>query len=455
MNWKLQSFNSGESYGGFIQKFFNGRIPFREAHRRLLQEIGNDTSDMDQSSPSSSTQRPGIKRVSSPIGAPEEPRPSKMNRQEEPEAPIPEEHPRNEYEQQLFVQRWERERVSYYAGIYDPQHEFPHQVNHIIQIGQIRDFYEELMLAGMDSCPRDAENFRLAEIANIWDLRNDQGKEEVKYDNRTVEYNTPSYKILAACDFYFIIRMSTLSLKRLGIKIDPLPDNMPQGDVRFVDISMLKIITGLISDKKPNRLRVTKFSYMFSRESDVLDEAPIQLDPFIYLLEDRELKTVKLRAWDDRMVLQANNYPNMVRNCLMRRHSVQCALPRWTNVETLDIRDEIVFMADEDFTWEWVYFFPNILLPRLSGNDVWNAQRNLQLEGNEYQQYTVICSQDLNHDEILEAYIRSDIQGKFENHPALGFPLKHTRIKGDGNTYVLEMIPKQIKFIVRATMEDD
>ncbi|UMM26741.1 hypothetical protein L5515_010316 [Caenorhabditis briggsae] len=362
------------------------------------------------------------------------------------------------------------------------------------------------MLAGMDSCPRDAENFRLAEIANIWDLlffrmispqcckfaenfivnqisnlklviglenvrieikgedgsktmieyrRNDQGKEEVKYDNRTVEYNTPSYKILAACDFYFIMRMSTLSLKRLGIKIDPLPDNMPQGDVRFVDISMLKIITGLISDKKPNRLRVTKFSYMFSRESDVLDEAPIQLDPFTYLLEDRELKTVKLRAWDDRMVLQANNYPNMVRNCLMRRHSVQCALPRWTNVETLDIRDEIVFMADEDFTWEWVYFFPNILLPRLSGNDVWNAQRNLQLEGNEYQQYTVICSQDLNHDEILEAYIRNDIQGKFENHPALGFPLKHTRIKGDGNTYVLEMIPKQIKVIVRPTMEDD
>ncbi|CAP33424.1 Protein CBG15046 [Caenorhabditis briggsae] len=370
---------------------------------------------MDQSSLSSSTQRPGIKRVSSPIGAPEEPRLSKMNRQEEPEAPIPEEHPRNPYEQQLFLQRWERERVSYYAGIYDPQHEFPHQVNHIIQIGQIRDFYEELMLAGMDSCPRDAENFRLVEIANIWDLRNEKGKEEVRCDNRTVEYNTPSYKILAACDFYFLMRMPTLSLKRLGNKIDPLPDNMPQGDVRFVDISMLKIITGLISDKKPNRLRVTKLSYMFSRESDILDEAPIQLDLFTYLLEDRELKTVKLRAWDDRMVLQANNYPNMVRNCLMRRHSVHCALPRWTNVETLDIRDEIVFMA----------------------------------------QYTVICSQDLDHDEIVEAYIRSDIQGKFENHPALGFPLKHTRIKGDGNTYVLEMIPKQIKVTVRPTMEDD
>ncbi|ULT93904.1 hypothetical protein L3Y34_003423 [Caenorhabditis briggsae] len=232
--------------------------------------------------------------------------------------------------------------------------------------------------------------------------------------------------------------MPTLSLKRLGNKIDPLPDNMPQGDVRFVDISMLKIITGLISDKKPNRLRVTKLSYMFSRESDILDEAPIQLDLFTYLLEDRELKTVKLRAWDDRMVLQANNYPNMVRNCLMRRHSVHCALPRWTNVETLDIRDEIVFMADEDFTWEWVYF----------------SQTFFYLDCL-VMMYGTRSVQDLDHDEIVEAYIRSDIQGKFENHPALGFPLKHTRIKGDGNTYVLEMIPKQIKVTVRPTMEDD
>ncbi|CAO4372550.1 unnamed protein product [Caenorhabditis nigoni] len=498
MNWKLQTFNSGQSYGDFIQNLFNERIPFREAHKRLLQEIGNDTSDMDQSSSSSNTQRPGIKRLSSPMSAPEEPRPSKMNRQEEPEAPNPEEHP--------FVQRVKRERVEYYPGIYDPQNEFLEKADHIIQMGQVRDFYEELMLAGMDSCPRDAENFCLAEIANIWDLlffrmispqcckyaehfivsqisklklviglenvrieikgkdenkttieyrRNEKGKEEVRCDNRIVEYDTPSYKILAACDFYFLMRMPSLSLNRFGIKIDPLPDDIPQEDVRFVDISLLRIITGLITDKKHNPLKVTKFSYMFSRESDVLDEAPIQLDPFTYMLDDENLKIVKLRAWNDQMVFQANNYPNMVHNCLMRRHSVCCALPIWTNVETLDMRDEIVFMADEDFTWEWVYFFPKILVPRLSGDDVWNAQRNLQLEGNERQQYTVTCSQDLNHEEILKAYIRSDIRGKFENHPALGFPMKHTRIRGDGNTYVLEIIPKQIKVTVRPTMEDD
>ncbi|PIC31983.1 hypothetical protein B9Z55_012491 [Caenorhabditis nigoni] len=507
MNWKLQSFNSGQSYGGFIQKLLNERIPFREAHRRLLQDIDNDTSDMDQSSSSSSlTQRPGVKRLSSPMSAPEEPRPSKMNRQEEPEALNPEEHPGSLIEQHPFLQRVKQKRVSYYLGIYDPQNEFPHQVNHIIQIGQVRDFYEELMLAGVDSCPRDAENFCLAEIANIWDLlffrmispqccksaenfivnqisnlklviglenvrieikskdrnkttieyrRNEQGKEEVRCDNRIVEYDTPSYKVLAACDFYFLMRMPSLALERFGIKIDPLPDDMPQEDVRFVDNSLLKITTGLITDKKPNNLRVTKFAYMFIRESDVLDEDAVELDTFTCLLEDRDLKTVKLRAWNDQMIFQANNYPNMVHNCLMRRHSVRCALPIWTNVETLDIRDEIVFMADEDFTWEWVYFFPKILVPRLSGDDVWNAQRNLQLEGHEHQQYTVTCSQDLNHDEIVEAYIRSDVRGKFENHPALGFPMKHTRIRGDGNTYVLEMIPKQTKVTVRATMEDD
>ncbi|CAO4372548.1 unnamed protein product [Caenorhabditis nigoni] len=497
MDWKRQKSPSGQTYENFIQKLFNERIPFQEAHRRLLQEIGNDTSKPEpSSSSSSSTGRSGMKR---PLDAPEEPKPSKMDRQEEPEAPIPEEHP--------FVQRVKRERVSYYPGIYDPQTEFPEKAEHIIQIGQVRDFYEELAQAAMVGYPHDEENFGLAEIANIWDLlflrmisprccksaenfivsqiskqklvigletvrieikskdgnkttieyrRNEKGKEEVRCDNRTVEYDTPSYKILAACDFYFLMRMPSLKLERLGIRIDPLPDDMPQGEIRFIDNSLLRIITGLITDKEPDLLSVTKFAYMFSRESDVLDENPIPLDPFTNLLEDEHLKTVKLRAWKDAKVFQANNYPNMVDNHQQRRNSVHCALPMWNNVQTLDIRDYVVFLANDNFEWDWVWFFPQILVPRLSGNEVWNAQRNLQMGENEYQRYTVICDEELNFQEVALANLASAIPGQYDKRPALSFPVTHTRVdEKNGMTYVLEMETNQIKVTVRPTMDGE
>ncbi|CAO4372543.1 unnamed protein product [Caenorhabditis nigoni] len=505
MDWKMLP--SGQSYADFIQNLFNERVPFREAHIRLLQEIANNS----QRQPSTSTQRPGTKR---PMDASEEPKPLKTDRQEEPEAPNPEEHPENLNERERFVQRWKQERVEYYPGIYDPQNEFPHQNSHIIQIGQVRDYYEELAQAAMDGYPRyPRENdFGLASKRAVWDLlffrmispqcctsaekfatksitrlkivifldkvlikiqddhtkmlieyrRNERGKQEVRCGNRAVEYETPSYKILAACDFYFLMRMPLLKLERLGIKMYDMPTPLvPRRQRRYVDISLLRIIIGLIADKKPRPLTVEeKLTYMFTREFLVLNEDPIQIDPLINMLECEHLKTIKLRVWDDAEVYLANNYPDMTQFPANRRFSIDYLRPFfiWRNVETLNLRGRYIFTSNDNFEWQFVYFFRKIIVAKLSANDVWDAQQNLQLEGNEHQRYTVICDEqeELIPDEIGRVRGARRIPGNFVEHTSLGFPLKHTRVDEEsGMTYVLEMDTNRIKVTVRETTDSD
>ncbi|UMM26734.1 hypothetical protein L5515_010311 [Caenorhabditis briggsae] len=506
MDWK--TLPSGQTYGDFIENLFNERVPFREAHRRLLQEIGKSL----QGQSSTSTQRPGMKR---PMDASEEPKPSKTVRQEQPEAPIPEEPPGNLNERQRFVQRWKRERVEYYPGIYDPQNEFPEKTDHIIQIEQVRDYYEELAQAIMDGYPRDQNDFGFGSKRDVWDLlffrmisprccasaekfavksitrlkivifldkveikiqdddrkmlieyrRNERGKEEVKKrrigEEQIIEYDTPSYKILAACDFYFLLRMPLLKLERLGIKMYDMPTpTLPRRHRRYVDISLLRIIIRLIAEKKPSPLRVEeKLTYMFTREFLVLNEDPIQVDPLINMLECEHLKTIKLRVWDDSEVYLANNYPNMTHFLANSRFSIDYLRPFfiWKNTETLNLRGCFIFTPNDNFEWKFVYFFQKIIVYELSADDVWDAQQNLQLEENEHQRYTVICDEEeeLIPDEIGRTRGARRIPGNFDKHTSLGFPLKHTRRDRNGMTYVLKMGKNEINVTVRPTTDSD
>ncbi|ULT93481.1 hypothetical protein L3Y34_003166 [Caenorhabditis briggsae] len=242
--------------------------------------------------------------------------------------------------------------------------------------------------------------------------RSEEGLHLMEFENTFFQDGT-HYKIMAAVDFFFFLRIPGQFLNQISIEFEEYRSE--QQPPQFIDMSILGVIAKLFKERLGDRkILVRNFKYMFNRGDDYLEPKKSYFHEFLQVLWPQKLRHLVLRMWDDKEVLASGSYDPVILN--WPRYSVASSLEQWRDARTLDICDPLMCKY-----WISLLEIRNIKVLSMTAADLKKAQsvsRN----------YTITLTEPLRIEDVKEAF--KGASGTFDKDPEspeFGFPLKLTR----------------------------